>query len=525
MEPTDAGDRRGLSRRKFLQVGAGAAALAAAARLSRAAPAAKRPNILFLMVDQFRADCLGAAGNRVIRTPHLDRIAREGALFRCAYTAVPSCTPARAGLLTGLSPWHHGMLGYGTVAERYKNEMPRMLHDAGYATLGIGKMHWHPQRNLHGFDRTILDESGRVETKGFVSDYRQWFKAEAPDLDPDATGIGWNDYQSKPYALPERLHPTVWTADTAVRFLREYAGEAPFFLKVSFARPHSPYDPPQRFFDMYKDADLPKAAVGAWAERYAARGQTLPPSTWRGDLGAEQVRRSRQGYYGSVTFIDEQIGRIFEVLEKRGWLENTLILFTADHGDMLGDHNLWRKTYGYESSARIPMLVRWPDGLASTPRGQVLVPPVELRDVLPTFLDAAGVAFDEKEFDGRSLLELIRGKTDRWRPYIDLEHNACYLRTDHWNGLTDGRTKYIYHAFDGWQQLFDLEKDPAELNDLAADPAYAETLALWRKRLVAHLAERGEPFVVNGDLAVRPKGMNYGPNYPKSSSAPEGKTS
>ncbi|HRT97473.1 MAG TPA: sulfatase-like hydrolase/transferase, partial [Planctomycetota bacterium] len=127
----------------------------------------KSPNILFLMTDQHRGDCIGADGNRVIRTPNLDRIAHEGVLFRCAYTSTPSCTPARAGLLTGLSPWHHGMLGYGAVADAYRNEKPKMLREAGYQTLGIGKMHWSPQRNLHGFHRTMLDESGRVESKDF----------------------------------------------------------------------------------------------------------------------------------------------------------------------------------------------------------------------------------------------------------------------------------------------------------------------------------------------------------------------
>ncbi|MDD4873081.1 MAG: sulfatase-like hydrolase/transferase, partial [Kiritimatiellae bacterium] len=150
----------------------------------------EKPNILFLMADQYRADCVGAEGNQAILTPNLDRIAKEGVLFRCAYSSVPSCTPARAGLLTGLSPWHHGMLGYGRVAEHYENEMPLMLSEAGYYTLGIGKMHWFPQRTLHGFHKTILDESGRSETPDFKSDYRQWFQQQAPDLNPDATGIG-----------------------------------------------------------------------------------------------------------------------------------------------------------------------------------------------------------------------------------------------------------------------------------------------------------------------------------------------
>lgn len=486
---------------------------------ARAEPAATgrsdRPNILFLMADQFRADCLGADGNPVIFTPNLDRLAAEGARFRCAYSSVPSCTPARATILTGLSPWHHGMLGYGRVATKYPRELPQMLHDAGYYTLGIGKMHYHPQRNAHGFDKTILDESGRVESPDFTSDYRQWFKSVAPDLNPDATGIGWNDHRAAPYALPERLHPTRWTGDEAVKFLQQYRGAEPFFLKVSFARPHSPYDAPSRWRDRYDKAALPPAIVGDWAERHAERGKPYPDALWQGDLGPEKVRAAREGYYGNVSFIDEQIGRILAALEERGWLNNTLILFTADHGDMLGDHYLWRKTYAYESSARIPMLLRWPDKLLTARRGQVLTQPVELRDILPTFLDAAGVPYQVDWFDGRTMLDLVRGRAESWRKWIDLEHATCYAPSNYWSALTDGHVKYVYFAPDGRQQLFDLDRDPGETRDMAAQDECRELLQTWRRRLVEHLAERGEPFVVGGDLGLRPKSILYSPNYPR----------
>ena len=510
-----------MSRRDVLRAGVGATALAAAAGTVTAADAVggkagrkPRPNILFLIADQLRGDCLGVDGHPAVQTPCLDRIAKEGARFTAAYTAVPSCTPARAGLLTGLAPWHHGMLGYGQVAPKYKNEKPRMLREAGYHTLGIGKMHWHPQRNQHGFHKTILDESGRAEAKGFVSDYRQWFRKVAPELDPDATGIGWNDHRAKPYALPEHLHPTRWTGDEAVKFLEDYKGAEPFFLKVSFARPHSPYDPPERLFKMYEGAGIPRPHIGDWADRHAQRGKPYSDNLWQGDLGWEKVRRARQGYYGSVTLIDEQVGRIIKALEARGELDNTLIVFTADHGDMTGDHHLWRKTYAYDASARIPMLIRWGDSVLSAQRGQVLGQPVELRDILPTFLDAAGAPFDPARFDGRSMLDLIRGKTDGWRECIDFEHDVCYHASNHWNALCDGRWKYIFLAPTGEQQLFDLRNDPGELRDLAKDPKHKTLLGDWRGRMIAHLSERGKPFVVDGDLAVRPRRMLYSPNYP-----------
>lgn len=502
-----------LSRRRFVQAGLAPAVLRGGAAGLRAS----RPHILFLMADQFRGDCLGVSGNHAIRTPNLDRLAREGAYFGCAYSSTPTCTPARAALLTGLSPWRHGMLGYGRVAERYPHEKPRLLGEAGYFTFGIGKMHWHPQRNLHGLRGALLDESGRVESPDFRSDYRSWFWSEAPNLDPDATGIGWNSYRAGVYVLPERLHPTRWTADTAVRFLETYQRREPFFLKVSFARPHSPYDPPERFWKLYEEAPLPPAAVGRWAERYAPRSSDRD-DLWHGDLGAEQVRRSRQGYYGSISFLDEQVGRILETLERRGWLDATLILFTADHGDMTGDHHLWRKSYAYEASAHIPMLLRWPSGLVSAPRGQTLRQVVELRDVLPTFLDAASAAAPE-ELDGRSLLALLRGNAGSWRPWLDLEHDVCYSAENHWNALTDGRWKYIYHAWDGREQLFDLQEDPRELRDLAAETAHEATLRSWRARLIEHLAVRGERWVSHGRLMLRPDSQLYSPHYPGKSRA------
>jgi arylsulfatase A-like enzyme len=295
-----------------------------------------------------------------------------------------------------------------------------------------------------------------------------------------------------------------------VRFLEQYNRPEPFFLKVSFSRPHSPYDPPERWMRRYAEAALPKAVVGAWASRYGPRSDASN-ELWHGDLGEEQVRRSRQGYYGSGSFLDEQIGRILESLEKRGWLDETLILYTADHGDMTGDHHLWRKSYAYQASARIPMLMRCPAGLIASVPGQTLAQPVELRDILPTCLDAAS-APAKPELDGRSLLSAVRGET--WREYIDLEHDICYSPENHWSALTDGRWKFIFHAFDGREQLFNLEEDPGELHDLAAEPAEEAQLHRWRNRLVEHLAERGERFVKNGKLQLRRERYLYSPNYP-----------
>jgi arylsulfatase A-like enzyme len=252
--------------------------------------------------------------------------------------------------------------------------------------------------------------------------------------------------------------------------------------------------------------------VGRWASKYAPRSDDSP-NIWHGDVGGEQIRTSRQGYFGSVSFVDEQIGRILAALEQSGQLENTLILYTSDHGDMTGDHHLWRKSYAYEASASIPMIVRWPKDTLSDERGRAISQPVEIRDILPTFMDVAR-APGADTLDGKSLLGLVADRRAKWRDAIDLEHDICYDASNHWTAMTDGRTKYIFHAATGEEQFFDLRDDPYELHDLVVDGGAKRRVSEWRDRMIEHLAERGEPFVVNGKLGVRPESYLYSPNWP-----------
>ena len=472
----------------------------------------EKPHIILIMTDQHRGDALGSAGNDAVLTPHLDRLAAEGVRFRNGYTSTPSCTPARSALLTGLSPWHHGMLGYGRVARRYRYEMPRMLREMGYFTFGIGKMHWYPQKSLHGFHGTLVDESGRVEQDGFVSDYRDWFKLQAPGHNPDQTGIGWNENRFDAYQLDEGLHPTTWTGQTAKHLIEQYDNDRPLFLKVSFARPHSPYDPPQRYLDRYRDVDIPQPVIGEWTGEFDF--ETTQPSPAFGNFGPDFAVEARRHYYANISFIDDQVGEIIAALKQKGMYDNALILFTSDHGDMLGDHYHWRKTYAYQGSAHIPFLVRWPEDMsAGIERGTELIQPVELRDVLPTFMDAAGDTVPEN-MDGASLLSLIRDASAPWRPYIDLEHSNTYRDQTYWCAMTDGHWKYIWFFPTGTEQLFDLSRDPGELIDLAGDPAVEEDLVTWRLRMGQHLAERGEDFVKDGVPAKRTERLLYSPHYP-----------
>ena len=470
------------------------------------------PNIILIMADQMRGDAMGCAGNAAVITPNLDRLAAEGVRFKNGYSSVPSCTPARSGLLTGLSPWHHGMLGYGRVARHYKYEMPRMLRQAGYYTFGIGKMHWFPQKSLHGFNGTLVDESGRVEQDGFVSDYRDWFKQHAPGQNPDDTGIGWNENKAGVYQLDEHLHPTYWTGITAVQFIKNYSLDKPLFLKVSFARPHSPYDPPRRLLDEYNDKAVPPPSIGDWCEKFKKISSENSPAY--GDFGIAYAQKSKKYYYANITYIDEMIGKIITALKEKGMYENSIICFTADHGDMMGDHYHWRKTYAYQGSANIPFLMKWPEGMpAQLTRGSTIDNPVELRDFLPTFLDAVGAA-KPTDMDGMSLLSLVRDPGVSWRSYIDLEHATTYSRNNYWAALTDGKWKYIWFFRTGQEQLFDLLHDPHENINLLGDGKHKKMLTMWRARMVKHLSERGSSFVKDHQLVRRDETLLYSPNFP-----------
>ena len=308
---------------------------------------------------------------------------------------------------------------------------------------------------------------------------------------------------------------TRWTADQAVQFLKGDKDGKPWFLKVSFLCPHTPLNAPKRWYDRYEGVDIPPAAIGDWAQQEYGGVQTSfakHAEATRGVVPADELRATRRSYAAAISYVDEQIGRILAALEERGELENTLILFTADHGDMMGDHLLYRKTFPYEGSVNVPMIVRWPASLGlKAKRGQVRQELAELRDVFPTFLDAAGLP-RPASVEGMSLLDILRGKPGR--KMLDLEHASCYAPKDGWVALMDQRYKYIYFEHTGQQQLFDLARDPEEVNNLADKPDSAKLVKQWRQKMIEHLSIRGEPWVHDGDLAVQKKSIGRRANNP-----------
>lgn len=493
-----------------------------------------KPNILLLMTDQHRFDMLSFLGNKALSTPYFDSLAREGVHMKWAYSSTPTCTPARAALLTGRSPWGHGMLGYGNVAHKYPYEMPAALAKAGYNTSSFGKDHfgWNKTSNTgisHGYEKLMLyDGLGNgFPTGNEYDDYDQWFQQVMPGKNPMATGLNWNTWHGKTYVYDEFYHPTAWLGRRVETFILNYSDSRPFFIKASFHRPHSPYDPPARIFNKTLATDLPPIITGdGWDEKFRVFDPTKCQSqniAWCGEMPADEVVIGRRAYHASISFVDENVGVILKALKTKNFLENTFILFTADHGDGQSDHWHWKKGYPYEMAAHVPMIIRWPESMSShvkMKRGSTSEFVTELRDVLPTFLSVAGVTSPSGMVEGKSLTCLLAdptGKSCNWRQWLDMEHSCVYNESNHWNALTDGKMKYIFNAQYAQEQLFNLTADPGEQSELSKNLKYKAELTLWRGRMVSQFEKekRGVEWVQGGKLVARPNGTKYGPNFPK----------
>lgn len=471
-------------------------------------PADSRPNILFICVDQWRADCLGFTGHPTVETPHLDRLAHESFHFSKAYSATPTCIPARAAILTGLAQRHHGFVGYNDhVPWHYDVTMPGLLAEAGYHTQCVGKMHVQPARNLMGFHNVILHdgylhrERSKRDDYSLVDDYTPWLRdrlghAAADYID---SGIGCNGYAARAWPYDEVLHPSSWVTTQSIDFLRRRDPTKPFFLMMSYHRPHPPLDPPAYYLDYYQHKELSPPHIGDWApEQLPVRGFDSPvPSS------QAEIDLARRAYYAQITHIDHQLNRMFMALYEFGLLDNTAILFTADHGEMLYDHNLIAKGIPFDGSARLPFLFRPPktDDWATLRTGEnarKINQVVELRDLLPTFCELAGATTPD-HIDGQSILSLCRGDTAHWREYLHGEHTSGPEGgANQW--VTDGHEKYIWFTQTGRELLFNLDEDPTELHNLATEEP--ERVAWWQERLIQELEGREEGFVQEGKLVV-----------------------
>lgn len=444
----------------------------------------RRPNILFLLTDQQRSDTVAALGNPQIRTPVLNRLACEGTAFTRAYTPSPVCVSARCALITGQSPHRTGCTDNMPMPQNLPSFMEH-LQSGGYQTHGVGKMHFTPDhRRMWGFDsRDIADEMKDGDFRQFLND-NGFVHVDEPN------GMRSEYYYiPQPSQLPAHLHHTAWVADRSRAFLERRDRNRPFFLWSSFIKPHPPFETPTPWNKLYRAAEMPLPF------RPEGHGDLL--TYWNRvqnrykyrDAGHDDwlLRTMRAAYYASITFIDYNIGRILESLGDE--IDNTLILFTSDHGELLGDYGSVGKRCMLDAACRVPMLARFPEVF---PAGRRCDTPTTLLDILPTFLAAA-----QQEIpacDGQNLAVLARdGGGGR---EVTSQFQAGALGT---YMLASRTQKYVYSAPDRKEWLFDAVADPQESRNLAENPMYVETVRTMRTRLITRLREDDYTEPLDGD--------------------------
>lgn len=447
----------------------------------------EQPNVVLIISDQFRADCLSIEGHPIVQTPWLDSIAGGGVRCRKAYTACPVCVPARRTLMTGQRPRTHGLFNNRNVGlPGNPTTLAQAFQNAGYQTHRAGKMHigFNEKEPGVGFETV-----GALKPEALTKDQG----AVRQDMGMmDATqGASKNGWVVRHWPFPEHEHRAKRLTDNAMNFLEHRDRDRPFFLNVSYLEPHPPLLPPLPYFEDCMRRELPEPPVGDWARVFDAPKHGLDPEACRVCLPPELQRRYQAAYYAQINHLDHEIGRIIYYI-RRNFSKNTIVAFCADHGEMLGDHQWTRKQTPYQASARIPWLMQFPADMGIDAE-TVCDLPIELMDMMPTLLDAAGLPVPDS-VEGTSLMPHLRGEKSEWREYL---HGECCNMGGQGTGmqyLTDGRWKYIW--LPGWnrEQLFDLANDPQELYDLVDDPAHSNELAKWRKRMIDELAGRTEGF-------------------------------
>lgn len=454
------------------------------------------PNILVLMPDQQRADCLGAAGHPQLRTPHMDRLAAEGMRFTHACTVSPLCMPARASFLSGLYVHNHGMWANSGELFPTEESLFRRLQEAGYYTAHIGKSHYYEHGAFHLREREpymhargfhyVHETTGpwaTCRTDSYMTDLWQekgYLKAFRDDYERRRRHPGIAVW---PSPLPVELFLDSYVGAQAVRFLDGYSRSEPFALFVGFGGPHEPWDAPGEYATMYDPAATPPhiepAEPGPWVPEAAAAWQRAGRVA---GMAEHDVRRLRANYYGKISLVDCWFGEILAACERKGLLDDTLVVHWSDHGEMAGDHGRLHKSVFYESALRIPFTLRWP---GRVPAGQTSDALVETVDLMPTILEAAGVEAPASCL-GKTLWPILRDPAARVR---DAAFSEVCHRGRRCTMVRSERHKYAVHEDGVGYMLYDLAKDPAERNNLLGHPDARGVESALRERLLRFLAE------------------------------------
>jgi len=445
--------RTPITRRVFLSRGAmGAAALAAVGgppNCTLGASPAKRPNILFLMSDQHRWDFLGCMGHPLVQTPVLDRLASQGTLFDAAYCQYPVCVPSRMTIITGRYAHSHGAIGNLYALPQDQQTIAGHLKTFGYQTGAIGKMHFVGEDQHHGFDY-------RIE------------KAEyAKETGDDSRNPQIRSRDGREWGISTQTEEQTYEhflADKTIEWL-EKNGDKPFCLWCSLIAPHPPFIAPEKLYRMYEgkvrlppQPPTPNAFIANSRNRWA-------------DLTDDDARTVMTAYLARITLVDMNLGRVLAALDRLGLADSTIVSYTADHGDMEWQHKLFGKMVMFDGATRIPLILRGPSRI---PKGAVRHEVVEHVDLVPTFCDLVGVPAPAT-VQGRSLVPLLEGKTEGWPNAAFIEmHNCVIVRTPKYKCNFEN---------DKPRELYDVEKDPQEWNNLVGQTGSEKTLAETKKLL------------------------------------------
>lgn len=469
-------------------------------------------NILLITTDEQRFDTLGCNGNPVIRTPRLDRLAAEGVNFQNHSTSCAVCTPARASLLTGRYMRTHGAWHAGVTLDPAQEGVAHRLAARGYRTGLFGKAHFEgeltgyverlsPDEPYYGFQNVQITEDN------VIGPYLDWIRSNYPGHVRDAMHLH-NEYDRPDgfpplaaaregrlaacytSALPEQLHPTAWIADRTIGFMQKCReqGES-FFAWCSFVDPHHPWNPPEPFASMYRESDMPLPVMKEGEN--AGRGHTYSHID---GMSPGEYRQMCAAYYAMISHIDHHVGRMLDAMDGSGLLDDTLIVFTSDHGDYNGDHGLIRKVGAieragelYENLLHVPLIVRPPGGVkgGATFRGLT-----QHEDIAPTILEAAGLELERSQLPGHSLSPALRGEpTGRKYSYYDQGVNGS---TRNIIGIRDERYKLVHYPGYGYV-LGDLKADPHEYDNVLDSESHrskrqelSEELLDWLLRTPCH---------------------------------------
>ncbi|MBT9382335.1 alkaline phosphatase family protein [Pseudooceanicola sp. CBS1P-1] len=482
-----------------------------------------QPNVLMIVVDQWRADVLSKLGTEHIRTPNIDRLCAEGVTFANHVTVTCPCGPARASLMTGLYASNHGVVQNSLPLDRRHATLAGELRKVGYDPALIGYSTSVPDPRglstndprfrwlgdvMEGFRPIASFEPEKEAYFGWVS--RQGFPlpANRDDIwlpEGDATP-GPTD---RPARIPAPLSDTAFFTEAALTYLEGRTPERPFFLHLGYWRPHPPFVASAPYNDMYDPADMPgplrapsPREEGAQHPLLAHHLRTNRSGDYfqgaeglAADLSDDEIRQTRATYYGLVTEIDDHLGRIFAQLDRAGIWDDTLIVFTSDHGEQLGDHHLLGKTCYHDQSFRVPLVIK--DPRRKSRAGEIETAFTESIDVMPTILDWLGGSVPHT-VDGHSLLPFLEsGRPEGWREALHYEfdsrdafgreHEAALGVGQHEAGLCviqDGDWKYV-HFTAMPPLLFDLKNDPGQFINLAEDPAHADTLRIYAQKMLS----------------------------------------